>query len=107
MSNQFDLRKFLNENKLTTASRALNEAPANKTSEHKLPTIKILKDIYYFDKLGRLDTKDGVDEKYHDKANLVFKKDQTVEDDTKYEDSDYEMITSSTSLEKGIDYLEK
>jgi hypothetical protein len=95
--NNFDLIKFLAEGKLTANSKALNE--------DKLPTIKISKDIYYFDKLGRLDTKDNVDEKYHDKANLVFKKGQTVKDDTKYEDSDYKMITSSTSLEKGIDYL--
>jgi DNA-directed RNA polymerase subunit RPC12/RpoP len=82
----------------------MNEAPANKTSEDKLPTIKISKDIYYFDKLGRLDTKDNVDEKYHNRADLIFKKGQTIKDDTKYEDSDYKMITSSTSLEKGIDY---
>jgi hypothetical protein len=95
--NNFDLIKFLAEGKLTANSKALNE--------DKLPTIKISKDIYYFDKLDRLDTKDNVDEKYHDKANLVFKKGQTVKDDTKYEDSDYKMITSSTSLEKGIDYL--
>jgi hypothetical protein len=74
-------------------------------SEDKLPTIKISKDIYYFDKLDRLDTKDNVDEKYHDKANLVFKKGQTVKDDTKYEDSEYKMITSSKSLKKGIDYI--
>jgi hypothetical protein len=77
----------------------------NEINEGKLPTIKISKDIYYFDKLGRLDTKDNVDEKYHDKANLVFKKGQTVKDDTKYEDSDYKMITSSKSLKKGIDYI--
>jgi hypothetical protein len=74
-------------------------------SEDKLPTIKISKDIYYFDKLDRLDTKDNVDEKYHDKANLIFKKGQTVKDDTKYEDSEYKMITSSRSLKKGIDYI--
>jgi hypothetical protein len=86
------------------AAGGMNEAPANKTSEDKLPTIKISKDIYYFDKLGRLDTKDNVDEKYHNRANLIFKKGQTIKDDTKYEDSDYKMITSSTSLEKGIDY---
>jgi hypothetical protein len=86
------------------AAGGMNEAPANKTSEDKLPTIKISKDIYYFDKLGRLDTKDNVDEKYHNRADLIFKKGQTIKDDTKYEDSDYKMITSSTSLEKGIDY---
>ena len=94
--NNFDLIKFLAEGKLTANSKALNE--------DKLPTIKISKDIYYFDKLDRLDTKDNVDEKYHNRADLIFKKGQTIKDDTKYEDSDYKMITSSTSLEKGIDY---
>jgi hypothetical protein len=95
-ADNFNAKQWLVENKITTQSR-LNE-------ESEKPSIKILKDIYYFDKLGSLGTKDDVDEKYHDKANLVFKKGKTVKDDTKYEDSDYEMITSSKRLTKGTDY---
>jgi hypothetical protein len=86
-------------------SQSISLREMGEISEDKLPTIKISKDIYYFDKLDRLDTKDNVDEKYHDKANLVFKKGQTVKDDTKYKDSEYKMITSSKSLKKGIDYI--
>jgi hypothetical protein len=93
----FDLRKFLNENKLTRASKTLTEAAEK-------PTIKILKDLYYFDKLGSLGAKDDVDEKYHSGAKLVFKKDTLVDDDTAHDDSEYEMITSSERLEKGVDY---
>ena len=72
--------------------------------ETKKPSIKVLKDIYYFDKLSGLSTKDDVDEKYHDKAKLVFKKGKTVKDDTEYDDSEYEMIISSKRITKGTDY---
>ena len=93
----FDLRNFLTENKLTRVSKTLTEAAEK-------PTIKILKDLFYFDKLGSLGAKDDVDEKYHSGAKLVFKKDTLVDDDTTYKDSDYQMITSSKRLEKGVDY---
>lgn len=93
----FDLKKYLVENKVTTNSKMMNEAAEK-------PTIKILKDLYYFDKLDSLGAKADVDEKYHDKAELIFKKGTAVEDDTDYEDSDYEMITSSNRLTKGVDY---
>jgi len=81
---------------------SMNETRLNE--EAKKPSIKVLKDIYYFDKLSGLSTKDDVDEKYHDKAKLVFKKGKTVKDDTEYDDSEYEMITSSKRLTKGTDY---
>ena len=95
--NNFDLKKFLVENKLTANSKMLSE-PAQK------PTIKILKDLYYFDKLGSLGAKADVDEKYHSGAKLVFKKGKSVEDDTTHDDSEYKMITSSKRLKKGVDY---
>ena len=96
MSN-FDYKKYLVENKLTANSKMLSEAA-------KKPTIKILKDLYYFDKLGSLGAKDDVDEKYHSGAKLVFKKGKSVADDTTHDDSEYKMITSSKRLEKGVDY---
>ena len=96
MSN-FDYKKYLVENKLTANSKMLSEAA-------KKPTIKILKDLYYFDKLGSLGAKADVDEKYHSGAKLVFKKGKSVEDDTTHDDSEYKMITSSKRLEKGVDY---
>ena len=95
--NNFDLKKFLVENKLTANSKMLSEAAEK-------PTIKILKDLYYFDKLGSLGALADVDEKYHSGAKLVFKKGKSVADDTTHDDSEYKMITSSKRLEKGVDY---
>ena len=95
-ADNFDAKQWLVENKITTQSRL--------TKESKKPSIKVLKDIYYFDKLSGLGTKDDVDEKYHDDAKLVFKKGKTVKDDTDYDDSDYEMIITSNRLTKGTDY---
>jgi hypothetical protein len=83
-------------------SEDLDESSLNE--ESKKPSIKVLKDLYYFDKLGSLAAKDDVDEKYHDDARLVFKKGKTIKDDTDYDDSDYEMIISSSRLTKGTDY---
>ena len=74
---------------IATNSKTLTEAA-------KKPTIKILKDLFYFDKLGSLGAIDD--------AKLVFKKDTLVDDDTTHDDSEYEMITSSKRLEKGVDY---
>lgn len=68
------------------------------------PAIKILKDLYHFDKLGSLAAKDDVDEKYHKGAKLVFKKGKVVKDDTQHDDSEYEMIMKSKRLKKGIEY---
>jgi hypothetical protein len=93
----FDLKKYLVENKVTTNSQMISE-------DEKKPTIKILKDLYYFDRLGSLGVKDDVDEKYHDEAQLVFKRGKKIKDDTEHEDSDYEMITLSKRLAKGVDY---
>lgn len=139
----FDLKKFLVENKLTSNAKRLNEETSTSgngsgtyTAESTLPpdwqekedawkadqerdafnvfnskseavekpAIKILKDLFYFDKLGSLGAKDDVDEKYHSGAKLVFKKGTLVADDTSYDDSEYRMITSSERLEKGVDY---
>jgi hypothetical protein len=83
--------------RVVDGSKMVNEA-------EKKPTIKILKDLYYFDELGSLGAKDDVDKKYHGGASLVFPEGKTVEDDTDYDDSEYEMITSSERLRDGIDY---
>ncbi len=95
----FDLKKYLVENKRTTNSRMLNEK-----EESKKPSIKVLRNLYYFDKLGSVAAKEDIDEKYHKDSNLVFKKGTTVKDDTKHDDSEYEMIIKSKRLKKGTDY---
>ena len=99
MSNNFDLKKYLVENKLTTNSKMLAEG-----EESKKPSIKVLRNLYYFDKLGSVAAKEDIDEKYHKDSNLIFKKGTTVKDDTKHDDSEYEMIIKSKRLKKGTDY---
>lgn len=96
MNTEFDLKKFLTENKLTKVSRALSEASKKK--------IKVLKDLYYFDKLGGVSAKDAVSEKYHEGGELLFKKGKTIQDDSEYDDSEYKMIVGSRRLKEGEDY---
>ena len=92
---QSELRQIIKEE----IFRVLNEA-----KESKKPSIKVLRNLYYFDKLGSVAAKEDVDPKYHTDSNLVFKKNTTVKDDTQYDDSEYEMIMKSKRLKKGTDY---
>ena len=74
MENNFDLRKFLAENKLTSNSKLLNEY-----SDYKPGSIAPA-DLYYSDKHGNLVALDDVDDKYHDSLELVYKKGDRIED---------------------------
>jgi hypothetical protein len=76
----------------------------NEGEESKKPSIKVLRNLYYFDKLGSVAAKEDIDEKYHKDSDLIFKKGTTVKDDTKHDDSEYEMIIKSKRLKKGTDY---
>jgi hypothetical protein len=96
MADNFNLKQFLVENKLTVNSR-LSEVQEKKV-------IKVLKDLYYFDKVGGLSAKDGVDQKHHEGSKLTFKKGKIVQDDSEYDDSEYKMIVNSSRLKKGEDY---
>ena len=69
----FDLRKFLVENKLTSNS-ILNEY-----SDYEPGSIAPA-DLYYSDKHGKLVAMDDVDDKYHDSLELVYKKGDRIED---------------------------
>jgi hypothetical protein len=73
MENNFDLRKFLVENKLTTNSRI------NEYTDYEPGTIAPA-DLYYSDKHGKLVALDDVDDKYHDNLELVYKKGDRIED---------------------------
>jgi hypothetical protein len=97
MVDNFNLRSFLIENRLTKNAKLVNEAQEKKV-------IKVLKDLYYFDKVGGLSTKDGVDQKHHEGSKLTFKKGKVVQDDSEYDDSEYKMIVNSSRLKKGEDY---
>jgi hypothetical protein len=70
--NNFDLRKFLTENKLTSNSKLLKE------SEYEPGSIAPA-DLYYSDKHGKLVAMDDVDDKYHDSLELVYHKGDEIE----------------------------
>lgn len=107
----FDIRKFLVENELTTASR-LNKKAKNLIKENYIDlkpihslreavgSITVLRDLFYFDKLGTLAAKEDVDEKYYKHSTLWAKKGDTF--DTNSEEHD--MIMNSSRLKKGKDY---
>jgi hypothetical protein len=82
--NNFDLRKFLTENKLTSNSRAVeNEDELNETPGITLyfPGEIAPADLYYSDKHGKLVALDDVDDKYHDRIKdwLVVRKGDKIE----------------------------
>jgi len=70
--------------------------------EDKNNSIKILKDIYYFDKLNTLAAKNNVDSKYYSYSTLWAEKGDTFDSDSE----EYDMILSSEQLKKGVDYTE-
>jgi len=78
--NNFDLRKFLTENKLTSNSKSLNESIDDDSYSDYKPGTIAPKDLYYSDRHGKLVGFDDVDDKYHDslKDYLVVKKGDKV-----------------------------
>ena len=72
--NNFNLKKFLTENKLTSNSKILKEY-----SDYEPGTIAP-EDLYFSDKHGKLVALDDVDDKYHDSLEgwLVVKKGDKV-----------------------------
>lgn len=68
--------------------------------EAKEDSLKVLRNLYYFDKLGTLAAKEDVDEKHHKGADLWSKKGDTF----KKGDEEYNMILKSKRLRKGTDY---
>ena len=69
-------------------------------NENKSSSIKVSRDLYYFDKLNALAAKDEVDEKYHKHGTLWAKKGDTIKSDSE----EYDMIIKSKRLKKGKDY---
>ena len=78
--------------KVTLARQYISSAQHYLESEEKQPMIDALalegyspgsiapKDLYYSDKHGKLVAKDDVDDKYHDRLELVYKKGDKIED---------------------------
>ena len=75
--NNFDLRKFLTENKLTSNSNLISED--EDYADYKPGSIAPA-DLYYSDKHGKLVAMDDVDDKYHDSLELVYHKGDRIED---------------------------
>ena len=67
--------------------------------------INVLQGIYYGDKEGRFIGEDEINSNYpHTNYTLVFGKGDRILDDSEFEDSEYQAILSSPSLEIGIHY---
>jgi len=88
MGNNFDLRKFLTENKLTSNSRlSEKKGKVNESSDYDEytdyePGTIAPADLYFSDKHGKLVALDDVDDKYWDSLDgwLVVKKGDKVPD---------------------------
>lgn len=78
MENNFDLKKFLVENKLTRNSK-LNEYSDYEYTDYEPGTIAPA-DLYFSDKHDKLVALDDVDDKYHDRLKgwLIVKKGDRV-----------------------------
>ena len=63
-------------------------------------SIKVLRDLYYFNKLNLLAAKEDVDSKYYKYGTLWANKGDIINSDQE----EYDMITNSNRLKKGIDY---
>jgi hypothetical protein len=103
MSN-FDLRKFLTENKLTTNSKLLNEGSSNDSYSDYKPGMIAPADLYYSDKHGKLVAMGDVDDKYHDslKDYLVVRKGEKIPDPM---DEELQKVTEN-NIQKALNSLE-
>ena len=64
-------------------------------------SIKVLRDLYYFDKLNLLAAKEDVDPKYYKYGTLWANKGDVIDSNQE----EYDMITDSDRLKKGVDYI--
>ena len=65
-------------------------------------SIKVLRDLYYFDKLGLLAAKEDVDPKYYRYGTLWANKGDIIDNSME----EYDMITNSKRLKKGVDFTQ-
>ena len=65
-------------------------------------SIKVLRDLYYFDKLGLLAAKEDVDPKYYRYGTLWANKGDVIDNSME----EYDMITNSKRLKKGVDFTQ-
>ena len=65
-------------------------------------SIKVLRDLYYFDKLSLLAAKEDVDPKYYKYGTLWISKGDVIDSNQE----EYDMVMDSDRLKKGIDYVD-
>jgi hypothetical protein len=74
----------------------------NGLEEASSDSIKVLRDLYYFDKLSLLAAKEDVDPKYYKYGTLWISKGDVIDSNQE----EYDMIIDSDRLEKGVDYID-
>jgi hypothetical protein len=90
----FNMKRWLTENRVGLYS---------KVKEDRIPSIKVLRDLYYFDRLSTLAAKEDVDPKHHPYASLWAKAGDILNADSE----EFDMVLSSGRLEKGVDYTDE
>lgn len=83
----------------STKSALENSDLEEKTSDN---SIKVLRDLYYFDKLSLLAAKEDVDPKYYKYGTLWANKGDLIDSNME----EYDMITNSERLKKGVDFVQ-
>lgn len=95
------MKKQLNEvKKMQHLAGLITESEYQKSLQEANESIKVLKDIFYFDKLNTLAAKDDVDQKYHEDGELWAEKGDVINIDSE----EYDMILNSKRLKKGKEY---
>lgn len=95
------MKKQLNEiKKMQRLAGLITENEYQESIKEDNKSIKVLKDIFYFDDLGTLAAKDDVDEKYHENGELWAEKGDIIKADSE----EYDMILNSKRLSKGKEY---
>ena len=77
----------------------INHNNLEETSDN---SIKVLRDLYYFDKLGLLAAKEDVDPKYYRYGTLWANKGDVIDNSME----EYDMIANSKRLKKGVDFTQ-
>ena len=90
---EFNMKQWLMENKSGIYSKTI-------LTESQL--IKVLRNLYYFDKLNLLAAKEDVDPKYYKYGTLWANKGDIIDNSME----EYDMIANSRRLKKGVDFMQ-
>jgi len=87
---------------LVSNTKSALEHGDDSLKEASSDSIKVLRDLYYFDKLSLLAAKEDVDPKYYKYGTLWISKGDVIDSNQE----EYDMIIDSDRLEKGVDYID-